>query len=108
LTQAALAAAKKSYAPYSKSPSGAAIETAPGRIYKGSYIENAAYNPSLPPLQTALVQLILAGESAANISKAVLVEAENAVITQKSIAQVALSALAPAANLTVVTAKRNA
>ena len=58
LIQAALEAARTSYAPYSGANSGAAISTRSGGVYKGSYIENVAFNPSLSPLQTALVQLI--------------------------------------------------
>src|ERR1700722_13052477 len=47
----ALKAAEQAYAPYSRSPSGVALLTANGRVFAGSYIENAAFNPSLPPLQ---------------------------------------------------------
>src|SRR5206468_5952186 len=56
-THAALDAARKAYAPYSKSPSGVAIRSASGRTYRGSYIENVAFNPSLSPLQVALTGL---------------------------------------------------
>jgi cytidine deaminase len=105
LAATALAAAERSYAPYSKSPSGVAIETRQGRIYKGSYIENVAFNPSLPPFQTALVAFALAGESNSDISQAVLVESESAVITQRNVAQDTLGGLAPAATLRVVAAK---
>src|SRR5215471_5115382 len=48
---AALDAACRSYAPYSKSPAGVAIRTISGRIFQGCYIENVAFNPSLSPLQ---------------------------------------------------------
>jgi len=102
LTKAALDAARKSYAPYTNAHSGVAIGTRTGRIFKGSYIENAAYNPSLPPLQAALVPLIFAGESYDAILDAVLVETEGAAISQKSVAEAALSAIAPVAKLRVV------
>lgn len=58
LVAAALHAASISYAPYSSCPSGVAILGDDGQIHAGSYIENAAFNPSLPPLQSALVHLI--------------------------------------------------
>jgi len=106
LTKAALDAARKSYAPYTKAHSGVAISTRSGRIFKGSYIENAAYNPSLPPLQTALVPLIFAGESYSQISDVVLVETEGARISQKSVTEAALSAIAPVVKLRVVSAKK--
>jgi len=105
LTMAALSAARKSYAPYTKAHSGVAIRSSSGRIYKGSYIENAAYNPSLAPLQTALVALILAGESYSAISEVVLVEVGGAPISQRSTAEAALCAVAPAVKLQVVRAK---
>jgi len=104
LTVAALEAARKSYAPYTKANSGVAIGTRPGRIYKGSYIENAAFNPSLSPLQTALVALIVAGESNSAISRVALVEVEGASISQKSVAEAALGTIAPAIKLQVVKA----
>ena len=106
VTAAALAAAGKSYAPYTKAYSGIAISTKAGRIYKGSYIENAAFNPSLSPFQVALVALILAGEDASAISTVVLVEVEGAVISQKSVTDAALSAVASAARLRSVTATK--
>jgi cytidine deaminase len=100
---AALDAARKSYAPYSKAHSGVAVGTGSGRVYKGSYIENAAFNPSLSPLQTALVALIAAGENHAAISRATLVEIEGAAISQRSVTEAALGAIAPAVKLQVVT-----
>ncbi|MEG3387511.1 hypothetical protein V5H41_28630, partial [Salmonella enterica] len=47
--------------PYSHSPSGVALECKDGRIFTGSYAENAAFNPTLPPLQGALNLLSLNG-----------------------------------------------
>jgi cytidine deaminase len=103
LTLAALDAARRSYAPYSKSHSGVAMKTQSGRVYKGAYIENVAFNPSLSPLQTALAALIVAGETYPSISHVILVEMEGAAISQKSVTEAALSGIAPAAKLQVVT-----
>jgi cytidine deaminase len=108
LALAALCAARKSYAPYTKAHSGVAIGTHTGHTYKGAYIENAAYNPSLSPLQTALVALITAGESYSAISEVVVVEMEGAPISQKSVAEAVLSAIAPAVKLRVVSATMKA
>jgi cytidine deaminase len=102
LTLAALEAARRSYAPYTKAHSGVAIGTQAGRIYKGAYIENVAFNPSLPPFQTALAALIVAGETYSAISQVALVEMEGSVISQKSVTEAILNALAPAAKLQVV------
>ena len=106
VTAAALAAARKSYAPYTKAYSGVAIGTKAAHVYKGSYIENAAFNPSLSPFQVALAALIVAGGDSSSIATVVLLEVEGAVISQKSFTEAALSAVAPAATLRVVTAKR--
>jgi cytidine deaminase len=73
LAQAALAAARRSYAPYSKSYAGVALRTKDGAIASGAYAENAAFNPSMSPLEVALSQLNLAGHDWSGISEAVLV-----------------------------------
>jgi cytidine deaminase len=98
-TVAALDAARRSYAPYSKSPSGVALRTASGRIYRGSYIENVAFNPSLSPLETALAALIAGGEDYSSISRAALVEAQGAKISQRSVTEIVLNAIAPSAKV---------
>jgi cytidine deaminase len=104
LVSAALNAARKSYAPYTKSHSGVAI-TARDRIFRGSYIENAAFNPSLPPLQTGLAALIIAGGDYSGITRVVLAEIENAAISQQDVTEAALRTIAPKAELRVVKAR---
>ena len=105
LTAAALDAACRSYAPYSKSPAGVAIRTTDGRIFQGCYIENVAFNPSLSPLQTALVQLIAAGRAYSEISAVTLVEVQGAKISQRAVTDTVLAALAPQGKLEVVRAR---
>lgn len=51
----------QSYSPYSKCPAGAAIITSDGDVYSGPYVESAAYNPSIPPLQTAIIDAVIDG-----------------------------------------------
>ncbi len=72
---AALAAANASYSPYTKTFAGVALKTNGGVICAGRYAENAAYNPSLSPLQAALSQLVLHDQPFSSITQAVLVEA---------------------------------
>jgi len=93
LVTQAIAAASTSYSPYSDSPSGVAIATKKAS-YIGRYAENCAYNPSLAPLQGALINLRLAGESFDNIERVVLVEKEQAPVSQHAINQQMLNALA--------------
>ncbi|AKL11171.1 TPA: cytidine deaminase [Kluyvera intermedia] len=82
LSQAAIAAANKSHTPYTQSPSGVAIECRNGRIFSGSYAENAAFNPTLPPLQGALNLMSLAGYDYPDMQRAVLAERADAPLTQ--------------------------
>lgn len=97
LVNEALKAANKSYSPYTKSPSGIALRTKDGKIYRGSYIENAAYNPSLSPLQAALVSLVSDKKNYEDIVEAVLVEKEGAIIGQEDISKELLKHIAPKA-----------
>jgi cytidine deaminase len=105
LNAAALDAASRSYAPYSKSPAGVAIRTIGGRVFQGCYIENVAFNPSLSPLQTALVQLVAAGQDSSAISAVTLVEMQGAKISQRAVTETVLAALAPQVKLDVVLAR---
>nr|DAD44648.1 TPA_asm: hypothetical protein HUJ06_002878 [Nelumbo nucifera] len=61
LKYAVLEAANKSYTPYSGCPSGVALMDTEQKVYKGSYVESAAYNPSLEPVQAVLVAYVVAG-----------------------------------------------
>ncbi|MBT2152214.1 cytidine deaminase [Pseudoalteromonas sp. SCSIO 43095] len=51
------------YVPYSQNYSAVKITTFENGDFYGSYAENAAYSPSLSPLQSAVSQLFLAGLS---------------------------------------------
>lgn len=82
LSQAAISAANRSHTPYSKAPSGVAILCRDGRIFSGSYAENAAFNPTLPPLQGALNLLSLSGYDYPDMQRAVLAERADAPLTQ--------------------------
>lgn len=93
LEQAAISAANKSHAPYSQSPSGVALQVADGTIFSGSYAENAAYNPSLPPLQGALNLLSLNGYGWGDIQRTVLAERSDASLTQLDATAATLRAL---------------
>ena len=76
---AALAAADASYAPYSKGFAGVALQTGSGTVYTGRYAENAAFNPSMSPLESALTMWSLGGDADDALTRAVLVEARSKV-----------------------------
>ncbi|CAB1055336.1 Cytidine deaminase (EC [Olavius sp. associated proteobacterium Delta 1] len=95
----ALAAAQKSYAPYSQNYAGCAIKTIDGKMYAGRYAENAAFNPSLSALHTAIIHMNMDNfESEKKITRAVLVE-RPASISQRAISELLLQTVAPGVNL---------
>jgi len=93
---AALKAANSAHAPYSKCPSGIALMTTKGNICTGFYIESAAFNPSLSPLQAALVAFLCQdGGNYEDIIHAVLVEKKGAVVQQGDTIKLALQKISP-------------
>ncbi|KAK8472802.1 hypothetical protein PHAVU_002G304000 [Phaseolus vulgaris] len=99
LKNAALDAANKSHAPYTASPSGVALLDRQGNLYKGSYLESAAFNPSLGPVQAALVAFVAAGGGDYHqIVDAVLVEKEDAAVKQEHTARLLLHSISPDCN----------
>jgi len=75
VVKADLKAANASYAPYTSDFAGVALKTSDGRIYTGSVAEDAAFNPSMSPLEAAVVSLVISGgKSYADIVDAALVE----------------------------------
>ena len=92
LLELARDAAVRSYAPYSHSYAGAAIQAHDGRTFCGRYTENAAFNPSLPPLQSALVMMRMAGYAPEAMVAAALVEAEKGQISHRAPSEALLQA----------------
>jgi cytidine deaminase len=62
------AAALRGWSPYSRALSGVAVRCG-GRWYPGSYLENAAFNPSLNPIQYALVVAHSQGHSWSEVTE---------------------------------------
>ncbi|NOH61505.1 cytidine deaminase [Vibrio sp. RE88] len=91
----ALNALNKSHAPYTHNLSGVSIKLKNGKVYQGAYAENAAFNPSLPPLQVALIQLLLDGESFDDIETTALVEMSEGTISHLADTQSTLEAINP-------------
>eukprot|EP00210_Caulerpa_lentillifera_P002934 g2801.t1 len=101
--------AARSYVPYSGCLSAVAILTNAGHVFAGSCIENVAYNPTLPPLQAAIINAISAMklESYNEIKTAVLVECEGRQnVNQAAATSVILKTIAPMAELVVLHIQR--
>ncbi|MFV0447172.1 MAG: cytidine deaminase [Vibrio sp.] len=95
LVQSAVSALNTSYAPYSENLSGVALQSTSGKCYLGAYAENAAFNPSLPPLQVALIQMRMAGESFDNIEAAALAELNKGSVSHLVDTKATLASLNP-------------
>jgi cytidine deaminase len=97
ITSEALEAVLNSYAPYTNAQSGVAILTKDGSLFRGSYLENAAFNPSLSPLQAALVSFVADLRDYSEISEVMLFEKLSAKISQEVMSREILSNIAPEA-----------
>lgn len=101
---AALNAASSSYAPYPTDESfnyaGVAVQLEDGSIYAGRHAENAAYNPSLSPLESALTFMNMGQPLTATrvVNRCVLVEVPT-LASQLSATAAALAAYAPGVRL---------
>ena len=98
----ALSAANKSYSPYSKSYSGIALLTKDDRIFTGRYAENAAFNISMNPMMAALSNLNMSNLNFKDISRAIIVEPRNNMISQIKSAGNLLYAVNPDVDLEIV------
>jgi cytidine deaminase len=107
---AALNGASQSYAPYETDQSyacaGVAVQLADGSIYAGRHAENAAYNPSLSPLESALTFMNMGQSLSATrvVNRCVLVEVAT-LASQFSATEAALAAYAPTVKLEYYTAR---
>ena len=91
----AVEAMNKSHSPYTNNHSGVALELDDGTICVGAYAENAAFNPSLPPLQVAFMQILMAGKEFTQITNAALAESTEGSISHLACTQSTLEALNP-------------
>ena len=76
LIAAALAAAERSHAPYSSGQAGVALRTRDGTLFVGGVIESAAFNPTLGPMQAALIAMHSRGVAWSDVVEGALVEVE--------------------------------
>ncbi len=93
LSQAAIAAANRSHMPYRKSPSGVALECKDGRIFSGSYAENAAFQPDSAAVAGGVNSVESQGYDYPDIQRAVLAEKADAPLIQWDATSATLKAL---------------
>ena len=106
----ALVAASRSYAPYKTGASyayaGVAVETLNGQIYAGRHAVNAAYNPSMSPLESALSFMAMSqpqGGVSPAVKRCALVEVPT-LASQQSATESVLKTIAPGLKLEYYTA----
>ncbi|MDP1579568.1 MAG: cytidine deaminase [Candidatus Didemnitutus sp.] len=110
LVATAFAAASQSYAPYLTDTEhhycGVAVQLADGTIYPGRYAANAAYNPSLSPLESALAFMNMnhPRRTPPVVTRCALVEVPT-LASQLSATQAVLASYAPTVGLEYYTAQ---
>ena len=96
----ALEAANNCYAPLPYTPNrpsyaGVAIETEEGAEFEGRLAENAAFNPSLSPLEAAMTMWNFGtSEDGDNVKRVVLVQVQGTVASQTKATEAVIAALA--------------
>jgi len=84
------------------SPSGVAIQTKDGQIYTGSLLENAAYNPTIPAIMAALVDLVANKVPYREIESVWLAQKHNPWVNSQPVTELILKDIAPSVTLQVV------
>jgi len=67
-----LDAGRRAHAPYSKCPGALVLALGDGQLVSGFSIESVAFNPTMGPLQAAMINLIAHGYETADIAEAAL------------------------------------
>jgi cytidine deaminase len=96
LLTAALRAAERSHAPYSRTFAGVALRLRDGSVVTGRSAENVAFNPGMPPLQAALITLRLHGRVYNDIVAAALVETTDGKASVHTATRAVLAAISAA------------
>ncbi len=100
---ALLLAGRRSHAPYSGAPAAVVLALRDGTLVTGSVLESVAFNPTIGPLQDALVGLMAAGREPDAIETAWLAVAREAHVGHEAATREALAAAAPGIPLRLTT-----
>lgn len=100
----ALEQARNSYAPYTHNYAAIVLKTQDGKLFQGRCAENAAFNPTLNPMQMAISTLIRHNRKFEDIVRAVLVESAEGKNSVVGASADALKAVAPRVKLESYTA----
>ncbi len=92
---------RRAWAPYSRCPGAVVLELRGGEAVAGASFESVAFNPTLPPLQAALIALLAGGGGYADIAHAHLGTVIGGAVDYSATTRATLSTLAPGAPLTI-------
>ena len=98
---ALLEAGARSHAPYSRAPAAVVLRCGDGMLVAGSVLESVAFNPTIGPLQDALVGLLASGRDLGDVTGAWLAVASGAPVSHSAVARDAFAATAPGSDLHV-------
>ncbi|WP_370676374.1 hypothetical protein [Pleomorphomonas sp. PLEO] len=99
---ALLAAGRRAHAPYSGCPGAVVLELADGKIIAGASIESVAFNPTMGPLQAALVDLIAHGYRFDDVVRATLGTVAKGAVDYSLNTRELLGAIAPGVALDII------
>lgn len=100
--QQLLARGRQSHSPYSKSPGALTLHLKDGQSVTGFAIESVAFNPTIHPVQAALIDLIAHGYAYDDITGATLGTVRGGAVDYAASTRELLSRIAPQAPLLVL------
>ena len=95
-------AGERSHTPYSKCPGAVLLTLGDGSQVRGSAVESVAFNPTIGPLQAALIDLIAHGRSYREIASAKLGTVVGGNVDYATSVRELLGKVAPQATLEVI------
>ena len=101
VADALVAAGARSHAPYSSTPAAVALRCADGTTWTGAVLESVAFNPTIGPLQDALVGLLASGHELPDLVSAWIAVPRDALVDHVAATRAALAAAAPGIGLYV-------
>lgn len=92
---------RRAYSPYSGNPAAIVLALADGSIVGGSVIESVAFNPTMSPLQAAMIDLFAHGYETSDIIRAVIATDPGAQVDYVETSRAFLGAVRPGLELEV-------
>ena len=101
IAAALVEAGGKSWSPYSKCPGAVVLGVTDGKQVSGFAVESVAFNPTLSPMQAALIALLAHGYEPGDIRSAALVTTLGGAVDYSALTRDMLNRLAPGVPLSI-------